>query len=113
VTLEIEIDHLPLFDDAVSIAAQNRSGGLSANEEHFGPGIHLGPVSDRGRTGVGPGSDLRMLLVFDPQTSGVLLAGVGADRAEEAEAAFAAAGVPAKRIGRAVEAIPPIHIHMV
>jgi selenide,water dikinase len=101
VTLEIEAQALPLFEGVVGIAAQNRSGGLASNEEHFASGVRSG--SDHGPT-VGP-------LIYDPQTSGGLL--VAVDPAAEAKAreAFAAAG--AWRVGRAIPAVSGIHIHMV
>jgi selenide,water dikinase len=100
VTLEIARDELPVFDGVLEIADQNRSGGLQSNEEHFGPGVD-----------VGPGSDPH--LIYDPQTSGGLLVAVAEDAVPLAERAFAAANVSAWRIGRVVPAIPRIHVHMV
>ena len=108
VTLEIAFDALPLFDGVAEIAGANRSGGLGSNEEHFGPGVAVELGSDRGRTEVRP-----LHLIYDPQTSGGLLVAVSGDAAADAERAFASAGVPAWRIGRAVSAIPQIHVRMV
>jgi selenide,water dikinase len=47
-------------------------------------------------------TDLDRLLLFDPQTSGGLLAAVAREVAAEALAALVAAGVPARRIGEAL-----------
>ncbi len=53
------------------------------------------------------GVDPLLVTVFhDPQTSGGLLAAVGPEHAPAARAAFAAAGVDARAIGR-VESGPP------
>jgi selenide, water dikinase len=113
VTLEIELARVPMFDGVLGLAVQNRSGGMDSNEAHFSAGLRVGPGSDQGRTGVGPGSDPRMLVVFDPQTSGGLLVAVADEDAEAAEAGLGRAGVTAWRIGRVRPAIPHIHIHMV
>ena len=52
------------------MAAQNKSGGMNTNREHFGPGIEFSrDVAD----------DLRDV-VFDPQTSGGLLVSVACQR---------------------------------
>jgi len=107
VTLELTFDALPLFDGVAEIADDNRSGGLGSNEEHFGQGVAVELASD-GRT-----EDRPLHLIYDPQTSGGLLVAVSADAVSAAERAFATAGVPAWRIGRAVPAIPKIHVRMV
>ena len=71
--------------------AANRSGGLSSNRAHF---------ADRAQL-ASPKAEALGDLLFDPQTSGGLLVAVGAGEADAAAARFAAAGVPAVRIGRA------------
>src|SRR5262249_1201831 len=56
VTLEIELARVPRFDGVLELASRNRSGGMESNEDHFAAGVRLDSGSDRGRTGVGPGS---------------------------------------------------------
>jgi selenide,water dikinase len=117
VTLELLLDALPTFQGVAALAAANRSGGLSSNEEYFASGVWIdvrANVGDGGhRAGPGQRADERIPLIYDPQTSGGLLVAVGAEGGDAAAAAFERAGVRAWRIGRAVEPIPRIHIHMV
>jgi selenide, water dikinase len=100
VTLEIEFAKLPFFDGVGDIAAQNRPGGLETNQKHFS-----GAVRGESRD-----SDY---LIYDPQTSGGLLVAVAPRFAAAAEAAFAASGTAAWRVGTVIPAIPNIHIHMI
>jgi selenide,water dikinase len=100
VTLAIAASRLPLFDGVLDIARANRSGGLGANQEHFGDAIRLGR---------GVAAELEWIL-YDPQTSGGLLIAAAADAADEVEHALAAAHVPAPRIGRARKAIDGIDV---
>jgi selenide, water dikinase len=89
VTLRLEARRLPLIGGALALAAENRSGGMKTNEEHFSSGLRVeGDLSP----------DL-LALVFDPQTSGGLFAAVDPRDAAAAQAAFAAAGVGATRVG--------------
>jgi selenide,water dikinase len=104
VTLEIAVGKLPFFDGVLAIAAQNRSGGLTSNQDHFAAGVR--------RQGVGP-SDPTWELFFDPQTSGGLLVAVDPASADAASSAFDGAGVHAWRVGRAVPPVPNINIDMV
>jgi selenide, water dikinase len=113
VTLKVVLDQLPFFDGVVEIAAQNRSGGLESNEAHFAQSVQMDARSDRGRTEVGPRSDLRVPLIYDPQTSGGLLVAVTADVAELLAKRFRDAGVSAWPIGGIIPAIPRIHVRMV
>ena len=99
VTLELSLDALPVFDGVLEVAAENRSGGMTSNEAHFGPGV---------RSGVGSHH-----IIYDPQTSGGLLVAVEQTAQPAMDQAFRNAGVTAWRIGRAVAAVPGIHIHMI
>lgn len=89
VTLHLDTRAIPLIEGALGLAGGNRSGGMKTNEGHFAGGVEAGPA-------VSP--DLLGLL-YDPQTSGGLLAAVEAASADRAAAAFADAGVTAARIG--------------
>ena len=104
VTLEITTAQLPAFDGVLEIAAQNRSGGLGSNQDHFSSGVRAGPPQ--------PGA-AGWDLLYDPQTSGGLLVVVDRGAVDRLEAAFQASGVRAWRIGRVIEAIPKVHICMV
>ena len=98
VTLELSLDALPVFDGVLEVAAENRSGGMTSNEAHFGSGV---------RAGVGPHH-----IIYDPQTSGGLLVAVEETAQQAMDHAFRDAGVIAWKIGRAVAAVPGIYIHM-
>ena len=102
VTLELSFDRLPLFEGVEAIAAQNRSGGLQSNEEHFGLGVRVQVAADP-----------KLPLIYDPQTSGGLLVAIDPASAELAEASFGRAAVRAWRIGKAIAAVPQIHVFMV
>lgn len=91
VTLELDAAAIPVFDGIAEMVAANRSGGLSSNRAHFADRVRL----------ASPAAEALADLLFDPQTSGGLLVAIGAAEADTAAARFAAAGVPAVRIGRA------------
>jgi selenide, water dikinase len=89
-TLRLETGAIPFIAGALDLAPTNRSGGMKTNEGHFGDGVRLEttvPDAVRG-------------LLFDPQTSGGLLASIAPSRVDAALAALAARGVQAARIGR-------------
>ena len=88
-TLRVKAASLPLIPGALGLARGNRSGGMKTNEGHFGAAAEL-------PSNITP--ELAALL-FDPQTSGGLLAAVDPSQADAAQAAFAAAGLVAARIG--------------
>jgi selenide, water dikinase len=90
VTLEIRAADVPVFEGVAAIAAQNRSGGLTSNQEHFGERVDVGPS-------VPPAI---ALVLFDPQTSGGLLVSAPEGAVGQIDAAFRSAGVRAWRIGR-------------
>ena len=88
VTITIEASRLPIFDGALAIAAENRSGGLGTNRLHFAP------------TTMSEGIAADVLdLCYDPQTSGGLLASIDAASLEAIVAELTVAGVPAHVIG--------------
>lgn len=91
VSLVIEAGALPLFAGVLEMAAQNASGGMNTNREHFARGVGFGP-------GVSPEVQN---VVFDPQTSGGLLVAVDPAHADEALTALTAVGVPAVLVGDA------------
>jgi selenide,water dikinase len=126
VTLELELDRLPLFDGVLDIAAQNRSGGMASNEAHFSATVGtksafgVGHVSDTvGREKTADSvrhvsdPERRVSLIYDPQTSGGLLVAVDAAYEAALRDAFSAGNVPAWPIGRVVAAVPGLHIDMV
>jgi selenide,water dikinase len=90
VTLDVDAGAVPLIPGAVELAS-NRSGGMTTNERHFVQGVE-------GLDAVDP---TLVALLFDPQTSGGLLAAVDPSVADLAAAALSAAGVAAARVGTA------------
>ena len=90
VTLEIAVGAVPFIPGALELAS-NRSGGMKSNERHFAGGVE-------GAAEIDPAV---LDLLFDPQTSGGLLAAVDPVAADAAAAALAAAGVSAARVGTA------------
>ncbi len=88
-TIVIDSKALPIIPGVLEMAAQNRSGGMATNKEHFAPGIEFGrEVSDGLRD-----------LIFDPQTSGGLLVSVAAESAGEVLDKLARSGIQASLIG--------------
>jgi selenide,water dikinase len=83
---------VPLFDGALDLVADGRSGGMATNREHFADGVRVA-------AGV---PDALVDLLYDPQTSGGLLVFIAADQFDAACAALSARGVAAVEIGRAV-----------
>jgi selenide,water dikinase len=73
-------------------AAGVSPGGLAANRAHFGPYVDESGAGEAVRRGL-----------YDPQTSGGLLAFVAAERASAALQALQSRGVPAAEIGIAVD----------
>ena len=92
---------VPLFAGVLAIAAQNRSGGMASNQDHFADGVTVEPGVDADRE----------TLLYDPQTSGGLLIAASAEAATEVEAALRAAGVAAvARSGRRTIGEPAVQI---
>jgi selenide,water dikinase len=89
VTLEIVAETVPVLAGALDLVGRHRSAGMSSNRQHFGEGVEMA-------AGVRP--DLQDLL-FDPQTSGGLLAAVPSERAQSVVGALLGARIQAVRIG--------------
>jgi selenide,water dikinase len=103
VTLAIELGSVPLLPGVDAIAARNRSGGMSTNEEHFGSSVRFDAAS-------APSTAPAYSLLFDPQTSGGLLFAVDPRASAGAEQALRIAGVPAHRIGTVEPARAGVHV---
>ena len=69
-----------MFEGVAAIVADNRSGGMGSNQEHFGGGVVI-ESADQGASMSKPLSD-RMLVLHDPQTSGGLLVAVDPEAAD-------------------------------
>jgi len=93
-TLRIRHAELPLLPQAGEYARRGfLTGGAERTKEHSGP--HVRWEADV--------EDWMRELLYDPQTSGGLLAAVDPRRAEEIVARLERAGEPVRRIGEAVE----------
>jgi selenide,water dikinase len=89
VTIEFDASALPIIPGVLAMTAENKSGGMTTNREHFGPGVEFSrDVTDAHRD-----------VVFDPQTSGGLLVSVGASAAEAVFVNLAKAGISATFVG--------------
>lgn len=88
VSLEVDALAVPLVPGALALAS-NRSGGMKTNEAYFGEGVRGSDAVDAGV----------LALLYDPQTSGGLLAAVDPGSAAAAESALVAAGVSGRRVG--------------
>lgn len=93
VSLRLHGSQIPVFTDVIGIAQANVSGGLTANELHFGVGARFHPS-------VLPGL---ILVLFDPQTSGGLLLAVASEVADDACQAMRTSGAKAWRVGEVLE----------
>ncbi len=89
VTIEFDASALPIIPGVLAMAAQNKSGGMNTNREHFAAGIEFGRDVPEARRDV----------IFDPQTSGGLLLSVGASAADAVFASLAKAGISATFVG--------------
>ena len=89
VTIEFEASALPIIPGVLAMTAENKSGGMNTNREHFGSGVEFSrDVGDAHRD-----------VVFDPQTSGGLLISVGASAAEAVFVNLVKAGISATFVG--------------
>jgi selenide,water dikinase len=89
VTLAIDVDAVPLLEGALDLVEGNVPGGGRTNVEYFGSAVSAGPDLD----------PRRVQLLYDPQTSGGLLAAVAASEAGAALRSLAESGVTAQAIG--------------
>jgi len=93
VTLEFDPSRIPVFEGVRELAPDHLPGGGRTNREHFEPVVEALPADL---------DDVMRSVLFDPQTSGGLLAAVDASAASPALVALRAAGVPAVAVGRIV-----------
>ena len=93
VALEISSAAIPILPGALDLALGNRTGGLVNNHAHFGAAVDAGSLAPE-----------LLALVFDPQTSGGLLASVDEGAAGRLIDGLTAAGVAAVVLGRVVSA---------
>ncbi len=91
-TLSIQAASVPVFAGVLEIVGRNRSGGMASNQEHFEKLVQF-------RADV---PEVFQDLLFDPQTSGGLLAAVDESTADEALQALVAEGLRAARVGSVV-----------
>jgi selenide, water dikinase len=89
VTLAIDVAAVSLLDGALDLVDGNTPGGGRTNVQHFGAGVS----QDQGLDA------RRVQLLYDPQTSGGLLAAIPASEAAAAVRALAESGVTAHVIG--------------
>ena len=89
VTLAIDVVAVPLLDGALDLQDRNTPGGARTNAEHFGSGVSADAGLDQ----------RRVQLLYDPQTSGGLLAAVAPEMAGEALARLENANVSAHVVG--------------
>ena len=87
--LAIDVNAVPLLPGALDLVEQNTPGGGRTNRDHFGPGVEIADGVD----------DRRAQLLYDPQTSGGLLAAIAPAHAADALSRLGAAGIPAQRVG--------------
>jgi len=92
VILRINAQTVPLITGALALADSSKSGGMRSNIEHFETRTQIAPTVD----------PARVLLLFDPQTSGGLLIAAAPDHATAVDRALSRAGVVAVHIGEAL-----------
>jgi selenide, water dikinase len=108
VTLVLDAVRLPVFRGVAAIVAENRSGGMGSNQEHFGPGVQVELGS--GDSQAPASKDDLLLVLYDPQTSGGLLVAAAPDAADSVGTALSNAGVLARRIGFARARTPGVNL---
>lgn len=100
---DLRLAALPLLPRAAALFARGMRSSLHTANAAFGAALD----------GLDP-ADLRAAPLFDPQTSGGLLAAVPAERAEDCVAALAAAGCAPSHVGtvRAAGQAGPARVHV-
>jgi selenide, water dikinase len=89
VTLVIESAAVPMFPGVAALVAGNTTGGGHTNRAHFGAGVSFASSVD----------ETTQALLFDPQTSGGLLATIAPEAADAVRDALRSAGVHAWTLG--------------
>ncbi len=89
VTLVIESAAVPMFPGVAALVKGNTTGGGNTNRAHFGADVKFASSID----------ETTQALLFDPQTSGGLLATIAPGAADTVRNALHAARVPAWTIG--------------
>lgn len=97
VGLEIWLEAVPCFDEALAMAGSGVVTGLTAANR----------AATAGWTTRGPQALPKEDLLYDPQTSGGLLVAVAVSRAQRLLDGLAAAGVEAATVGRVIAAAEP------
>ena len=95
--MEIEVAAVPVLDGALDLVEHNTPGGGRTNATHFGGGVSPAAGAD----------SRRVQLLYDPQTSGGLLAAVAPGYVDAALAALAARGVSAHLVGQVKPQVKP------
>jgi selenide,water dikinase len=94
VTLEIDVEAVPLLEGAVDLVERNSPGGARTNADHFSAGVLADSTAD----------PRHIQLLFDPQTSGGLLVAVAPSSVDAAVDALGRGGAAVWRIGRVTAA---------
>jgi selenide, water dikinase len=89
-------DRIPALPGALELATEGVASTLAPENRRALPGA---------------GEDARTALLFDPQTSGGLLAGIAPERAEACVAALRSAGIDAAIIGTVERGEASIRLH--
>ena len=89
VTVALAVDDVPLLDGALELVDRNTPGGGRTNAQHFGSSVSTVSGLD----------ERRVQLLYDPQTSGGLLAAVDPSAVDAAIAALAGYDVRARAVG--------------
>jgi selenide, water dikinase len=101
VTVTLAVGAVPVIDGALELVDANTPGGGITNAQHFGRSVTVD-------AGLDPA---RVQLLYDPQTSGGLLAAIDRSAVDAALAALSARGVAAQVVGT-VENASPVAVHL-